>query len=365
MTRRPGWRRSRDLLGSTVLIDGAARCGNLAAMFGPRHVLRLFSCLTALAVAGCANNSARETPGAVSGGPPRPQMVVVNDLAVSPDLVIIDRDFATRLESKLGTMTGDVVKAITAKRVNDEIVATVVVLVGAAGFNARPAKPDDAPPKNALVVAGRLHTVDQGNRQPRNPVVFGSGSSVVADMTLSQISEGGEKPLLTFTTQTGSGRQPAAAALSAAIATVLAAKSAPDVNLSPAVEAEARGLGRAIADKTIAYAEQQGWATKSYSLAQFEETRPATNRPDRRPVAAERQSGSPPSTKAVPCQAFTKNERGHWHVKGPVTFDIGTAENQTLQDVEIPPKFFIIGGVDLYDLLEKKCSGWRPTVKLR
>ena len=52
-------------------------------------------------------------------------------------------------------------------------------------------------------------------------------------------------------------------------------------------------------------------------------------------------------------------------MKGPVTFDIGTAENQTLQDVEIPPKFFIIGGVDLYDLLEKKCSGWHPAVKLR
>lgn len=365
MTRRPGCHRSRDPLGSTALIDGAARYGNLAAMFGPRHVLRLFICLISLALAGCANNSVQETPGAVSSGPPRPQTVVVNDLVVSPDVVIIDRDFATRLESKLGTMTGDVVKAITAKRVNDEIAATVVVLVGTAGFNARPAKPDDAPPKNALVVAGRLHAVDQGNRQPRNPVAFGTGSSVVADMTLSQISEGGEKQLLTFTTQAGSGRQLAAAALSAAIATVLAAKSAPEVNLSPGVEAEARGLGRAIADKIIAYAEQQGWATKSYSPAQFEETKPVPTRPEKRPVAAARPSESPPSTKAVPCQAFTKNERGHWYVKGPVTFDIGTAENQTLQDVEIPPKFFIIGGVDLYDLLEKKCSGWHPTVKLR
>src|SRR5208282_6478706 len=322
--------------------------GNVAAMFDPSAV-RLFICLISLAVAGCAGNSVQQASNPAGSAPPRPQTVVVND-------PVFARDFAVRLESKLGTMTGDVVKAITAKRVNDEIVATVVVLVGAAGFNARPAKPDEAPPKNALIINGRVHAPDQNNRQPRNPVSFGTGSSVVADITVSQVAAGTESQLLTFTTQAGSGRQPGAAALNAAIATVLASKSAPDVNLSPGVEAEARGLGRAIADKIVAYAEQQGWATKSYSLPPSEETKPVPTRPEKRPVAAARPNGSPPSTKAVPCQAFTKNERGHWYVKGPVTFDIGTAENQTLQDVEIPPKFFIIGGVDVYDLLEKKCS---------
>ncbi|HEY1472508.1 MAG TPA: hypothetical protein VGF53_00330 [Pseudolabrys sp.] len=62
----------------------------------------------------------------------------------------------------------------------------------------------------------------------------------------------------------------------------------------------------------------------------------------------------PPTT--VPCKAFTKNERGNWYVKGPVTFNIGTAENKTLQNLEIPPKFFIIGGVDLYEAIQKQCG---------
>lgn len=333
-------------------------------MFDPRPV-HFFVCLISLAVAGCANSSVQEATSPVGSGPPRPQTVVVNDLVFAPDVAVFDRDFAVRLESKLGTMTGDVVKAITAKRVDDEIAATVVVLVGAAGFNARPAKPDEAPPKNALIINGRVQAPDQSNRQPRNPVVFGTGSSVVADMTVSQVAEGAEKQLLSFSAQPANGRQVGGAALNAAIATVLAAKSAPDVNLSPGVEAEARGLGRAIADKIIAYAEQQGWATKSYMPALSEEARPARNKPDNLPVAAARQTRPSSSAKSVPCEAFSKNERGHWYVKRPVTFDIGTAENQTLQDVEIPPKFFIIGGVDLYDLLEKKCSGWHPTVKLR
>jgi len=341
-------------------------------MFGPRSV-RLFICLISLAVAGCANNSVQETQSPVGTAPPRPQTVLVNDLVFSQDVAVVDRGFAARLESTLGTMTNDIVKSITAKRVNDEIVATIVVLVGAAGLNARPGGQEElTSKKGALVVTGRLHAADQSNRNQRNPVGFGTGSSVVADMTVSEISQGAEKQLLTFAVQAGSGRQPGAAitgpavpALNAAIATVLGAKSAPDVNLSPDVEAQARGLGRAVAEKIVAYAEQQGWATKVDLAALAEDTKLAKNRPEKQPAAAARQSGSPDPTKTIPCQAFTKNERGHWYVKGPVTFDIGTAQNQTLQDLEIPPKFFIIGGVDLYEAVQKNCSGWQPAVKLR
>ena len=165
--------------------------GNVAVMFGPSAV-RLFICLISLAAAGCAGNSAQQAPSPAGSAPPRPQTVVVNDLVFAPDVAVFDRDFAVRLESKLGTMTGDVVKAITAKRVEDEIVATVVVLVGAVGFNARPAKPDEAPPKNALIINGRVHAPDQNNRQPRNPVSFSTGSSVVADITVSQVAAGTE-----------------------------------------------------------------------------------------------------------------------------------------------------------------------------
>jgi len=339
-------------------------------MSGPRPV-HLFICLILLAVAGCANSSVQETQTSVGGAPPRPKPMLVSDLVFSPDVAVVDRGFAARLENKLGTMSNDIVKSITAKRVNDEIVATVIVLVGAAGLNARPARQQELMPKNgALVITGRLHATDQSNRQQRNPVGFGTGSSVVADMTLSEVSEGTEKQLLTFTAQAESGRQsgaamtgPAAPAFSAAITAVLAAKSAPDVNLSPDVEAQARGLGRAVADKIVAYAGQQGWQTNAVSPAPPEDTNRAKTKPDRLPVAAAKPSGTPTETNTVPCKAFRKNERGHWYVKGPVTFDIGSAENQTLQDLEIPPKFFIIGGVDLYDVVQKQCSGWQPTVR--
>jgi hypothetical protein len=67
--------------------------------------------------------------------------------------------------------------------------------------------------------------------------------------------------------------------------------------------------------------------------------------------------GSKLSPNTIPCNAFTKNERGNWYVKGPVTFDLGSAKNKTLKNLEIPPKFFTIGGVGLYEAIQKKCGG--------
>ncbi len=338
-------------------------------MFGPRPV-RLFTCLLSLAVAGCANTSVPETQTSVGGALPRPKTVLVNDFVFSSDVAVVDRGFAARLESKLGNMTPDVVKAITAKRVNDEMVATIVVIMGAAGLNARPGSQEELTPKNgALVVSGQLRAVDQGNRRQRNPVGFAAGSGVVADMTVAEVSAGTEQPLLTFTAQAQSGRQSGAAttepaAFSAAVSSLLARKSAPDVNLSPDVEALARGLGRAVADKIVAYAAQQGWVAQAALPAPPEDARPVKREPEKPPLAAAKQAGSPTATNTIPCQAFTKNERGHWYVKGPVTFDIGSAENQTLQDLEIPPKYYTIGGVDLYEAIQKQCSGWQPAMRL-
>ncbi len=340
-------------------------------MFAPRPA-RLFICLTALAVAGCANTGVQGTQASAGGPLWRPHRVLVDDLVLAPDVEVVDRDFAARLESKFGTMTGDVVKAITARRVNDEIVAGIIVMVGAAGLNTRPGSGGEPTPKNteAVVITGRLHGVDESDRHQRNLVGFGGGGEVAADITLTGVSAGAKKQLLTFTAQAQSGRQSGAAmtelggpALNAAIATMLGAKSAPDVKLSPGVEAQARGLARAIADKIIAYARQQGWVTAADLAVPAEEAQLAQRKAETPPIAAARHGRPPTSTKTIPCKAFTKNERGNWYVKGPVTFDIGTAQDQTLQDVEIPPKFFTIGGVDLYAEIEKKCHGWQPVVR--
>ena len=93
-------------------------------------------------------------------------------------------------------------------------------------------------------------------------MVFGSGR-VSADMTVSTFSGQGKKQLFTFIADTqGAGKPPAgkqAAARNAAIAEALAAQKAPPEKLSANVEAPARRLGRAVGEKIVAYAKEQGW----------------------------------------------------------------------------------------------------------
>jgi hypothetical protein len=220
-------------------------------MFDPRSV-HLFICLISLAVAGCANSSVQRTQTSAGGARARPKTVLVYDFVFSPDVAVVDREFTARLERQIGDLS--ISKQILAKRVNAEIAATIITtLHDEAGLIAQPGSEEDLTRKDgALVITGQLHAVDQGNRSQRTPVNFGTGGSVVADMTVSQVFEGAKTQLLTFTTQAQNVRQssaavtgPNAAARNAAIAATLAAESVPTVNLSPDVEAHARGLCRA------------------------------------------------------------------------------------------------------------------------
>jgi hypothetical protein len=331
-------------------------------MVGSRP-LHIFIYSISLAAAGCANITVLETQTSVGGAPLGPKTVLVNNFDFPPDVAGVDRELAARLESKFGNMSYDVIKSLAAKRVSDEIVATTVVIVDAAGLKARPGSQDEPTRKNgALLVTGRLRAVDQGNSQQRNPVSFGAGS-IAADVTLSKVSAGVEKQVLNFTAQAQIGRQsgaaiggPNAAALSAAISKVLADKSAADVKLPPNVETLARGLGRAVAGKIVTYARDQGWVNNADLPATTEDINSVKKKPGKLPQSAVKRDEAPTSTATIPCEAFVKNARGNWYVRGSVTFDLGSAKNQTLRDIEITPKFFTIGGIDLYEAVQKSCG---------
>jgi hypothetical protein len=348
-------------------------------MFVPRLINLLvcsIACSITLTVAGCGITNEQGTPAAASGEPQQKMTVLVNDLTFSPDVAVIDREFSARLASKLGDslVTNDVIKGITVKRVNDEIVATVVVILHEeAGLKAQlGGESETAPEAGALIAAGQLRAAEQRNRVHSKPVGFSADGGVAADMTLSQVSGSASTQLTTFMAQVPGGRVSDAALFgsdaaerNAQIANVLAGMNAPDIKLSPDVQAQARGLGRAIADKIVDYAVQRGWAHKTYLPAQTTSAKPpekrmaegrtAERRPRRLPAEAAKQSEAPAPPKPFPCNAFKKNERGNWYVKGPVTIDVGSAKDKTLQNQEIPRGFFTVGGVDLYDTIQKSC----------
>jgi hypothetical protein len=180
---------------------------------------------------------------------------------------VIDRGFADRQEKQPGNWPILERRQRAAARVNDEIIATVVTTLRDAGLAAQPGN-QEAASGDTLLLSGRLKIADTRKSVPLDRLGIGHGrSGVVADMTLKRQGGFGSTPLLTFAADGNVGnRKPptgaAAAARNEEIAGVLAAVNAVPEKLSPDVEAQARNLGRSIADKVLGYAGEQGWLVK-------------------------------------------------------------------------------------------------------
>ena len=210
--------------------------------------------LAALALGGC------QTDGLTlaSGSPiSKPKSVVVTDFVYSPDVTIIDRGFTVRLSRKeKNDLPFHIRKERTLARVNDEIVATIVATVRAAGLDAAPGSVESVSLKDdALIVRGRL-VPGEGADKGKGAGIGDGRKGVVADMSVEELGGFGKKKLTTFTAQPASGKAKVDAA---AIAAALPADSAAAGRLSPDVEAQTHALGRAIGDRIVAYAREQGW----------------------------------------------------------------------------------------------------------
>lgn len=227
----------------------------------------IWICVAALALAGCAQSATPGTQMLFGGTPPKPKTVVVTDFAWSSEVVAIDRGFTARLDRKIGSYPTFERKTRTVARVNDEIVATIIASLREAGLEAQPGDEDTLTlADSAMVVKGALRA--SGNAKA-DQIGFGAGrSGVIADMTVSYVSGSGKKPLLSFAAEAPAGRGPggptgkAAVAFNAAIAAALAAEKSDPATLSPDVEAQARKLGRAVAEKIVAFAKEKGWLEK-------------------------------------------------------------------------------------------------------
>jgi hypothetical protein len=223
--------------------------------------------LAALLLAGCTIYNGLQ-PG-VAGGEPKPKIVLVSDFTFTSEVVAIDRGYTARLEHKVGTYPAHERRQRTTERVNDEIVATIVASLRDAGLEAQPGAEDAVTlDQSALVVSGALRPGEPVTAKNKNSFGFGSGrGGVVADVNASLFSAGSRRQVLTFDiASTKAGREPAvppkvAAARNAEIAAIVASNGSPNERLSADVEVSARRLGRAIADRVLVYAKQQGWLT--------------------------------------------------------------------------------------------------------
>ena len=265
--------------------------------------------IAALALSGCANTGGVNVFGGV---PDKPKTVLVTDFIAVQDIDAIDRGFSIRMDRKGSNYPILERKRRTLARVNDELLATVVATLREAGLDAQPGSEEGLTLSDAaVVVSGRLRPADQGAAAKNKLFGFGPGrGGVVADMTVTYVSGGSRKQLLTFSVEAkDAGKLPAgkqAAPFNAAIAAALAAQKGAPERLSSDVEVPARRLGRAAGKKVVAYAKEQGWVAAPEAAAtpeeqvklpepkpeqkQVAEKKPATPNP-----AAQKPAGQKPS----------------------------------------------------------------------
>ena len=221
--------------------------------------------LAALALAGCQTDSVKL---ASSGPAPKPKTVVVADFVYSPDVTVIDRGYTVRLSRTEGSdLPFHLRKERTLARVNDEIVATIVATVRAAGLDAAPGSAEGISLKDdAVIVRGRLRPGEGSAKAAKGAGIGDGRSGVVADMTLERLGSFGKKQLTSFTAEP----QAKAKVDLAAIAAALPADSQAAGRLSPDVEAQVHALGRGIGERIVAYARGQGWLKDAAPAAEPE-----------------------------------------------------------------------------------------------
>lgn len=223
-------------------------------------------CAAALLLAGCANSDVPGKPGAYSmfggGDKSAPKTVVLTNFILAAEVPVIDRGFSARQESKGGNFPILERRARTAARVNDEINANVAVTLREAGFDALPGSPEAMRlGDNTVAVRGRLRPNDK--EMPVTRMGFGAGrGNVMADMTVTALRGG--PAAMTFSVGLPNNiKPPGGPARDAAVAAILASEDTSPEKLSSDVEAQARKLAAAIAEKIIAYARQQSWPKHS------------------------------------------------------------------------------------------------------
>jgi hypothetical protein len=255
--------------------------------------------IAALGLAGCASTGG--TSGLFGEAATRPKTILVADFVAAPEVEAIDRGFSARMDRKGINYPILERKRRTLARVNDEIVATIVATLREVGLAAQPGNEEGLTFNDeAAVVSGRLRAGEPGDAAKKKPIGFGAGhGGVAADMTVSYFSGGGKKQLLAFSDDAKSASKPLAgkqaAARNAAIAAVLTAEKTE--KLSPDVEAQARRLGRAVGEKVVAYAKEQGWlaAPEAAEAKPEEQVKLPEPKPAQKRVAAKKPAAQKPS----------------------------------------------------------------------
>jgi hypothetical protein len=143
---------------------------------------------------------------------PRPQIVVVDTFAASPDEVTLDEGLTTEIEQAVkerhgASRTQQEIEA--GRQVADAIADKLVVEIRDMGLSAERGSALPAGAQNALLIKGQLISIDEGNRTERVIVGLGAGrSDVRAQAQVYEVTPTGSRLVDTIEVDGKSGLTP-------------------------------------------------------------------------------------------------------------------------------------------------------------
>jgi hypothetical protein len=143
---------------------------------------------------------------------PRPQVVVVDTFAVSPDEVKLDEGLSTEIEQAVRERRGTSrtqQELQAGHQVADAIADKLVVEIRDMGLRAERGSAVPAGTQNALLIKGQLVSIDEGNRTERVIVGLGAGrSDVRSQIQVYEVTPAGSRLVDTIEVDAKSGLTP-------------------------------------------------------------------------------------------------------------------------------------------------------------
>ncbi len=225
------------------------------------------ACITALA--GCTQGSSQIDTAAML---PRPQVIVVQDFAVSPGEVQLDPGLSDTIREMVDSHSGPAPGTQTYKvgrQVANALADKLVAEIRDLGFSAQ--RGNALPPgyTTGLLVTGQFVSIDQGNRAERVAIGLGAGrSDVRVRAQVFEVGPSGSKLADQIEVDAKSGLQPGMAetmgvgALTGHLVTatlVSGGLQVADESLGASVVADADRASKGITKQLTAFFAEQGW----------------------------------------------------------------------------------------------------------
>jgi Domain of unknown function (DUF4410) len=157
-----------------------AIAGRLSTAGAARTALGATALLGLMLVGACTSTQSQIEPGAATL--PRPQVVIVDTFAASPDEVKLDEGLSAEIEQaikeKWGTSRTEQ-ELQAGRQVTDAIADQLVVEIRDMGLSAERGSAVPPGTQNAVLIKGQLVSIDEGNRTKRVLIGLGAGRSDV------------------------------------------------------------------------------------------------------------------------------------------------------------------------------------------